>query len=56
VVVDEQRLPGSKADGGGLARQPHPKTDAGWRTITLPAFAVALLLRLSVDSAGNPRM
>lgn len=29
--------------GDGLRRQDHPKSAAGWRTVTLPAFAVAAL-------------
>ncbi|MEX5260397.1 tyrosine recombinase XerC [Kocuria sp. CPCC 205263] len=34
--------------GRGLVRQPMPKTDAGHRTVVLPAFVVAVLLRRSV--------
>jgi integrase len=48
------RLPGRVADGGGLVRQSHPKTDAGWRTVTLPGFAVATLMRLKVSADPNP--
>ncbi|MET9199054.1 site-specific integrase [Gordonia sp. NPDC003585] len=48
------RLPGSAADGGGLVRQPHPKTDAGWRTVSLPGFAVATLMRMKVVARPNP--
>ncbi|MDR3106997.1 MAG: hypothetical protein LBU05_02185, partial [Bifidobacteriaceae bacterium] len=31
--------------GRGLVRQDHPKTDAGWRTVVLPGFAVETLRR-----------
>ncbi|WP_287016324.1 site-specific integrase [Gordonia sp. (in: high G+C Gram-positive bacteria)] len=48
------RLPGRVADGGGLVRQTHPKTDAGWRTVTLPGFAVATLMRVKVSAQPNP--
>ena len=34
----------------GLIRQDHPKTKSGWRTITLPHFAVVMLTRRSVES------
>ncbi|SDU70617.1 tyrosine-type recombinase/integrase [Gordonia westfalica] len=47
------RLPGRQADGGGLVRQPHPKTAAGWRVVTLPGFAVATLMRLKVAAEPN---
>lgn len=47
------RLPGTRAAGGGLTRQNHPKTDAGWRVVKLPKFAVDTLLRLQVTSPGN---
>lgn len=36
--------------GEGLRRQPRTKTDAGHRIIPLPAFAVDVLLRRSVDA------
>lgn len=44
------RLPGKAADGGGLIRQPHPKSDAGYRTVKLPAFARDTLMRLSLNA------
>lgn len=47
------RLPGRAADGGGLVRQAHTKTDAGWRIVALPGFAVATLLRLKVAAESN---
>jgi len=37
----------------GYVRQDHPKTKAGWRTVTLPRFAVAMLMRRSVDAAPS---
>lgn len=47
------RLPGKQADGGGLIRQSHPKTDAGHRTVLLPAFAVRTLMRMQLDALPN---
>ena len=44
------RLPGKAADGGGLIRQSHPKTDAGYRTVKLPAFARDTLMRLYLNA------
>lgn len=44
------RLRGKVADGGGLIRQAHPKTDAGHRVVKLPGFARDTLMRLSVDA------
>lgn len=44
------RLRGKMADGGGLIRQAHPKTDAGHRIVKLPGFARNTLMRLSVDA------
>ena len=41
--------------GQGLVRQPVPKSQASHRTLPLPAFAVAVLLRRQVEQAGkNP--
>lgn len=40
--------------GQGLSRQPHAKTTAGHRTITLPRFAVDTLLRRKVTGEPNP--
>jgi hypothetical protein len=39
--------------GEGLIRQDHPKTDAGWRTVVLPAFAVQTLRRTRAAQAAN---
>jgi integrase len=39
--------------GQGLIRQDHPKTDAGWRTVALPAFAVETLRRTRGARAPN---
>lgn len=47
------RLPGRRADGGGLIRQGHPKTDAGHRVVKLPGFATDTLLKLSVDATAT---
>jgi len=38
----------------GLIRQDHPKTDSGWRTITLPQFATDLLRRYAADRHPAP--
>lgn len=38
---------------GGLERQPHAKTDAGHRTITLPRFVVAALLSVKLEADGG---
>jgi integrase len=38
----------TQVKGQGLIRQPMPKTDAGHRTVMLPRFVVAVLLRRSV--------
>lgn len=46
-------LKGKQSDGGGLVRQPYPKTGSSWRTLTLPMFAVATLLRLKVSAQSN---
>lgn len=47
------RLPGKLADGGGLIRQSHPKTDAGHRVVKLPSFTRDTLMRLSVDALST---
>ncbi|GAA1774595.1 tyrosine-type recombinase/integrase [Kocuria aegyptia] len=39
----------TQVSGQGLVRQPVPKTDAGHRTVMLPRFVVAVLLRRSVN-------
>lgn len=36
--------------GEGLQRQEHPKTASSWRRLTLPPFAVAMLLRRRADA------
>lgn len=40
--------------GAGLSRQDHTKSAAGYRTITLPRFAVDMLMRRQVDAIPNP--
>jgi integrase len=40
--------------GQGYVRQDHPKTDSGWRTVTLPQFAVETLQRLREGRGGDP--
>jgi integrase len=42
-----------RLEGKGVTRQPHPKTSAGFRTVTLPRFAVESLLRRKVDAVPN---
>lgn len=44
------RLEGTKAEGGGLVRQPTPKTASGYRTVALPRFAVDALMALKVNA------
>lgn len=39
--------------GRGLVLQAHPKTDASKRSLKLPAFAVEMLLRRSVEQQPN---
>jgi integrase len=39
--------------GAGLARQPMAKTDAGHRSLPIPAFAVAVLLRRQVEAPAK---
>jgi integrase len=39
--------------GEGLIRQDHPKTDAGWRTVILPGFAVETLSRTHAAQGAN---
>ncbi|MBX3099010.1 MAG: site-specific integrase [Salinibacterium sp.] len=43
-----------RLQGKGVARQPHPKSAAGFRTVTLPRFAVETLLRRQVNATPNP--
>jgi integrase len=40
--------------GTGYYRQPWTKTNAGYRTLTLPRFATDMLLRRQVDATSNP--
>jgi integrase len=40
--------------GQGNIRQGHPKTGSGWRTVTLPRFAVETLGRLRERQGGTP--
>jgi integrase len=40
--------------GRGFFRQEWPKTAAGYRTLTLPGFAVDILRRRQVTAGGNP--
>lgn len=43
-----------RVSGQGLFRQPHPKSAAGFRTVTLRRFAVETLLRRQVMGYPNP--
>ncbi|MCM6772753.1 tyrosine-type recombinase/integrase [Nocardia sp. CDC159] len=47
------RLKGKKEDGKGLIRQEWTKTDAGYRSIALPKFAVDTLMRRKLDAKSN---
>lgn len=47
------RLPGRKADGGGLRRQDMTKTADGSRRVTVPAFVFEVLLRRRVQAAAS---
>ncbi len=40
--------------GRAIFRQEQTKTDAGYRTVTLPRFATDMLLRRKLDAVGNP--
>jgi integrase len=40
--------------GRGLFRQPWTKSDAGYRTVVLPRFAIDMLLRRQVSAIANP--
>jgi integrase len=40
--------------GQGVFRQPWTKSDAGYRMIVLPRFAVGMLLTRKLDAADNP--
>jgi integrase len=40
--------------GRGFVRQPWTKSDAGYRTLTLPSFAVGMLLDRQITAADNP--
>ena len=40
--------------GRGFVRQPWTKSDAGYRTLTLPSFAVGMLLGRQVSANDNP--
>lgn len=42
------------AKGKGFFRQDWTKSDAGYRTLVLPRFAVAMLLARGLDAADNP--
>ncbi|MCZ4539856.1 tyrosine-type recombinase/integrase [Dietzia maris] len=44
------RLEGTKAEGGGLIRQPMTKTSSGYRTVALPRFAVDALMAVKVNA------
>jgi integrase len=43
-----------RTKNAGLIRQGHTKTAAGFRTVTLPRFAVDMLLRRQVEAEPNP--
>ncbi len=40
--------------GRGFVRQPWTKSDAGYRTLTLPSFAVGMLLGRQINATDNP--
>ncbi len=40
--------------GRGIFRQPWTKSDAGYRTVFLPRFAIDMLLRRRIDAEPNP--
>ena len=40
--------------GKGFFRQPWTKSDAGYRTVVLPRFAVGMLLARKLIAADNP--
>ncbi|MFI2664199.1 site-specific integrase [Micromonospora carbonacea] len=40
--------------GQGFFRQPWTKSDAGYRTVVLPRFAIGMLLAHTLDAADNP--
>lgn len=48
------RLKGRAADGGGLIRQEHPKSESSYRVVKIPAFTRDMLLRRIVDANRTP--
>lgn len=44
----------TRIKGQGLIRQHHPKTASGFRTVSLPGFAVETLLRIQLNALPNP--
>ncbi|WP_426520517.1 tyrosine-type recombinase/integrase [Diaminobutyricibacter sp. McL0618] len=42
--------------GVGMVRQDHTKSSSGFRTVTLPSFAVDTLLRRSVNASGDNQL
>ncbi|WP_430501277.1 tyrosine-type recombinase/integrase [Micromonospora trifolii] len=40
--------------GQGFFRQPWVKSDAGWRMVVLPRFAVGMIMARKLAAAGNP--
>lgn len=47
------RRPGKKSAGGGLYRKDHLKNGDDYRTVSMPSWAVATLLRLKVSAVPN---
>lgn len=41
-------LKGKASEGGGIQRQANPKTEAGWRVLALPGWAVTELMEMRV--------
>lgn len=48
------RFKGRAADGGGLVRQDHPKSESSYRVVKIPAFTRDMLLRRIVDADRTP--
>ncbi|MET7668162.1 hypothetical protein [Micromonospora luteifusca] len=47
--------PAPIVNGQGFFRQPWTKSDAGWRIVVLPRFAVGMILARKLVDADNPR-
>lgn len=46
-------LRGTREDGGGVVRQDFPKSDAGYRTLSLPSWAAAQAMEMRVLSVSD---